>query len=1121
DVAAVGGEAGGGGARFPQRLPVADHLKRVKDKSARRALTRFFQDANAVVSEVASRYTNVRQQWNRRQLRAGDHLQQLTAPVARATRRVCDDVGGGPQEIQSKRRRLHANQWTLSGTLQYAFSRIGGNFAGLARTSHRELDAVATTALSHRSRLGDHIRQWRLALETGTCSASWAIVHRAFDLTPMTLNFGCCADLIRPVARFWWRDVAKCASGTPSVRSELISYSEYQRRGLAKGREPRAGVLHIMAQTLRVTWTEGEAERDVLAGLGFEAARDLPGDLRSESPVMPYVFMGSKGASTLWEGMEAGTKDLNWEGLVRLSKCLKMLLYSMGSDLDSSNQRLKLHVLSLVRDHNKRAQECEGGAVGVIAVLDMICLVHVLHRVVEKAFGTEELIPRLHSVCFMSGETGRSEMMLKVLKGIIVHDLEHGGFCPHARPPLGATERSSQILNMTLLRSIYTRGRLLSETMAKNQDYLLELGNALLEVANGDWRVVGFQHFCYKPGCCGGHRLDVCAERLLSVLRQAVFDRVSEKVPACNRWYTFGTALEVQGLGVFMHQILPRVIVQLHSDGMLDNDKPIAEDDPDVSFKVYRTKKVKQSIAFMSDPKTPFVVASAALATEPLDHMTNRMQHLDHAQKCPLVEFVGGGLSMQSAAMTHLRHLVCDATPGTPPKPSRTAWQLGLMKHLFGMTSDFALSSEQYRNTIIGVSSQVDARVEALMVRWPLKLLAARAAADSVDSAMPVLREFYAAKSCCLDEFFSEPFRTACPTIDHIDGPAWQFLQQAGRRCNVTNMPLENLLAQMKSSLGQTKKKPSVETLAYVAELSSLMKDHLAKGFKNSVVQKRSEMQNGGVPLEADSTHRARRLARPKPMVARPDMAWRNIKYNQWKREHPGSTPEERRVFFEQITQEWSGMSRVQRREALPSRRPRAGGEDGGAPPAAEEAEEDEVTRERRLQQWTSGNVDWPVSEAVLEAKLGIGRGVVGRSAELRWQARGDLVVEDKGAIPGDRDYCRRYSCQERHRGLCFTMHSHVYERVMKCALAVERFFTADMLHGCFQMAGVCGGGERWAVEFHFSDIRARRPFHHQTHSFTVISQVDPAGNEYRPIRCGDYDDGDCFKHIGSHALIL
>ncbi len=59
----------------------------------------------------------------------------------------------------------------------------------------------------------------------------WFILERAFDATPVKLNFGKLRAMLAPIARFWWRDTA------PSVKSSgeetpwiCLDYDEFKRR---------------------------------------------------------------------------------------------------------------------------------------------------------------------------------------------------------------------------------------------------------------------------------------------------------------------------------------------------------------------------------------------------------------------------------------------------------------------------------------------------------------------------------------------------------------------------------------------------------------------------------------------------------------------------------------------------------------------------------------------------------------------------------------------------------------------------------------------------------------------------------------------------------------------------
>ena len=106
--------------------------------------------------------------------------------------------------------------------------------------------------------------------------------------------------------------------------------------------------------------------------------------------------------------------------------------------------RLKYFVASLAPSHKDLAREV--GHEGVILLFDTVCMSHVIHRVIENAFRTRELTPRLRSVCVMAGETGRAEQVLHAAKSVPRPDLcDCGGLFPRIRPPVAAQRIRRQV----------------------------------------------------------------------------------------------------------------------------------------------------------------------------------------------------------------------------------------------------------------------------------------------------------------------------------------------------------------------------------------------------------------------------------------------------------------------------------------------------------------------------------------------------------------------------------------------------------------------------------------------------------------------------------------------------
>ena len=159
----------------------------------------------------------------------------------------------------------------------------------------------------------------------------------------------------------------------------------------------------------------------------------------------------------------------------------------------------------------------------------------------------------------------------------------------------------------------------------------------------------------------------------------------------------------------------------------------------------------------------------------------------------------------------------------------------------------------------------------------------AAAGSTSLSDAIPTLRAFYRASPCCLYARFSQPFRDAYPYLEQVDDRVCMFLREAGRQAAITNMPFDNILAQIKSSLPRGLHRPNVDVLAYVAQLSGLLKEHLEGGGANSVIQTTRQLKSVRLPAQASA--RPTRSCNEK----RPYITWRNRQFNRWRNDNLGA----------------------------------------------------------------------------------------------------------------------------------------------------------------------------------------------------------------------------------------
>ena len=98
-------------------------------------------------------------------------------------------------------------------------------------------------------------------------------------------------------------------------------------------------------------------------------------------------------------------------------------------------------------------------------------------------------------------------------------------------------------------------------------------------------------------------------------------------VPAESRWGTFGPSLALQAAGHLCHRILPRVLRRAFANAEQLRD---GGGDDVADFRAHITKKTKQRVEFHSSQDTLHTLLVALLATEPLDKLSARLQHMDH-----------------------------------------------------------------------------------------------------------------------------------------------------------------------------------------------------------------------------------------------------------------------------------------------------------------------------------------------------------------------------------------------------------------------------------------------------------------------------------------------------------
>ena len=173
----------------------------------------------------------------------------------------------------------------------------------------------------------------------------------------------------------------------------------------------------------------------------------------------------------------------------------------------------------------------------------------------------------------------------------------------------------------TLLRSKYVRAQ--HEDGDSVSANLQKLFGDLARLLNGDHRKPFIEHYCHEPGCCQGRQRNVAVHDITELLVEAYFSKIGVDLPASNKWWTFGPHLARQTGATLVHRVLPRIVVAAFTSDPVDGG------DED-SFHAMANKNKQSSVEFLTEPKAPMTLGVAAITVAPLDHLSFRLQHLDH-----------------------------------------------------------------------------------------------------------------------------------------------------------------------------------------------------------------------------------------------------------------------------------------------------------------------------------------------------------------------------------------------------------------------------------------------------------------------------------------------------------
>jgi hypothetical protein len=252
------------------------------------------------------------------------------------------------------------------GAVALAFSSLGkGGTRASDGTSHANDALAGVSIVAHR------VQSQRVADLLSSGAQKWFIAVKAFDGTPIDVEFGDLQSVLAPVARYH----LKTGGEGSSASFKMLSHSDFSKLGF----RCRFGILEMLAVTCKLLWPK------TCSGIGFN----------EEHVLCRPRFIGGSDANSIAAGVEASVVNLS--DLLSLTTRMPFVVLVLPSDMHGSNLRYKAWAAQVIQAHNEGA---EAKGCGKCLLLEPFCAAHVLTRIIIVSLGYTAFIPRMYALSF-------------------------------------------------------------------------------------------------------------------------------------------------------------------------------------------------------------------------------------------------------------------------------------------------------------------------------------------------------------------------------------------------------------------------------------------------------------------------------------------------------------------------------------------------------------------------------------------------------------------------------------------------------------------------------------------------------------------------------------------------
>ena len=128
------------------------------------------------------------------------------------------------------------------------------------------------------------------------------------------------------------------------------------------------------------------------------------------------------------------------------------------------------------------------------------------------------------------------------------------------------------------------------------------------------------------------------------------------------------------------------------------------------------------------------------------------------------------------------------------------------------------------------------------------------------------------------------------------------------------------------------------------------------------------------------------------------------------------------------------------------------------------------------------------------------------------------MATGDKKLIPHEHTFQKRFSCQQRHPGLCYSADSDVYTSALQVAKNIEAWCTADKLHGYARIYNP--DDDNVAQVLYIADKRSRRTYSPQVVVFALCAETAWPGSRDAEVRLCEGPQGNGYHFKSAESSI-